>query len=113
MKIICEKRNRTEVVKTCRREYCCDKLKESFDSGDTNDTRYFSYSFFSIVKGRVQLQIRGGDNYNCSNAEFIDYCPFCGEKIVIENVEVDKTKDPPITASALAETPKKKHWWNW
>lgn len=111
MKIICEKRKEIEIVKSCKKEFCCKKLEEAFMT-IPNKHGYGGdyYSQIRVNKDRVEVVLHA--NYDCSYGyERIDYCPFCGAPLVVENIEIDNTGLSP-TLSDKTENLKKKHWWN-
>lgn len=108
MKIICEKRREIEVTKSCRKEYCCKKMKEAMENYPKTHNPYSSYDSDLKLQGNSVILETHHDYDGCCGHEMqINYCPFCGTKITIEKQEVDNTGLPPIQPLK-----KKKHWWN-
>jgi hypothetical protein len=117
MKVICEKRREIEVIKSCRKEFCCKDLKRAFETIQSDEHGGYGGEYTSNMRvnaGIVEMIIHA--NYDTHwDYEQINYCPFCGTKLVVENIEIDNTgllpKEPPIKTVNMA-LGRKKHWWN-
>jgi len=117
MKVICEKRKEIEVVKTCRKEFCCKELERAFSTFPSEHSYGGDYtSNMRVEGGIVEMIIHADYNGNYDDYEKINYCPFCGAKLTVENIEVDNTGLMPTEKVPGDWTrtikPKKKHWWN-
>jgi formate dehydrogenase maturation protein FdhE len=83
-----------ESYKIINIERCCDKLINS--KNISLNTKYDEYENYDIQEYSVKLirNEEGYDEYRDTFYEKINYCPFCGSKIIIEIVnEVDKTEE--------------------
>ena len=112
MKVICEKKREINTVTSCRNEFCCKELKKAFE--DIKDGRHYYYSSLSIdsKSNKVQLTMHSSsDGYTPEGQkDFIDYCPFCGAKLTIEQIQIDNTGLPPESPKIKSKI--KNHWWN-
>lgn len=118
MKITCTTEKVIEVKESCKKTYCCNKLKIAMNAYKESDTEYLS-SNFEIEKDRVRLtthhSYHNGDHDMTAN-----FCLFCGKPLIVEHKKVDKTGLPPKPKPAprprpapVAAPPKKKTWWHW
>ncbi len=111
MKIICTTENFIGQNTSCRKEYCCDDFKAAMEDHKYGTASYESSgSDFTLTKtGTINLQ-----THSCSersNYMKISYCPFCGTKLVVEQIKVDNTNILPKTPPLKTVELKKKHWW--
>lgn len=110
MKITCETIRKIEEETTCRKEYCCPKMKKAMNSLKGTYGKY--YSNFLLKDNTIRMETHS-DYDGGSHDEKINFCPWCGVKVVIEKVKVDNTGLPPKPLEEIKEEPKKKkHWWN-
>lgn len=125
MKIVCTTENVIEKKESCRKTYCCPRLKIAMNAYKNGryESDYIS-SNFSIGKKKIMLETHS--SYHDGDHDMsLDFCPFCGKSLVIEHKKVDKTGLPPprpprpipqpkpeLKQVLTAAPPKKKHWWS-
>jgi len=112
MKVICEKRKEIEIIKTCKKEFCCKGLERAFDSFPNEREYSGDYTSNMRVQGGIVEMIIHSNYDNNYGYEKIDYCPFCGAKLEVENVTVDNTGLDPRLKDPIIPEKKKRHWWN-
>lgn len=119
MKVICETRKEIEIVKSCKKEFCCKGLERAFETVSSDHEYGGEYTSNMRVNGDIVEMIIHA-NYDTHFAyEKIDYCPFCGTKIVIDKIQIDNTGITPTRKVPKGEwgmaiddkETKKKHWW--
>jgi len=120
MEIICKTENYIATKTTCEKRYCCKKLKTAMEILPEN--KYTDlYSRIRInEKNQIILETHGSYRDSFDNEDIHDmrlfFCPFCGKKLMIKRVKVDKTKELPVKEKIIYKEveveKKKKHWWN-
>ncbi len=108
MKIICTTERVIEENESCRKEYCCNKLKKAMtEMTDGHDTLT---SDVETVDEKVRIRTHSSYDHDY-HYEDIDYCPWCGVKLKVEHLKVDNTGLPPREPTRSASPRKRKHWW--
>lgn len=122
MKIVCTTENVIEQKESCRKTYCCNKLKIALNPYKNGKESYdWLSSQFSIGEKKIELTTH--HSYHEGDHEMtLDFCPFCGKPLIIEHKKIDKTGLPPRprprprppVLKAFSPPPplKKKHWWS-
>lgn len=95
MKITCTTENVIEKKESCRKTYCCNRLKIAMNryKNGKGDYNYIN-SHFTIGEKKVILETHSSYHEE-SHYMNVDFCPFCGKALVIEHKKIDKTGLPP------------------
>jgi len=117
MKIICTTERKIEEETTCKKEYCCKKMKKAMNTRKYGKSSYeYMDSNFEMTDTGIDIQTHSSYEHG-SHDEEINFCPWCATPVKIERVKVDNTGLPPrplpepVAEKTVAEK-KKKHWWN-
>lgn len=113
MKIICTTERFIDEKESCKKEYCCNEMKEAMEPFEKNKkSRYASlHSNFSLVKDDT-VELLTHRNYDGDNHYMkVKYCLFCGKLVSVEREKVDNGLPPKEMRPIVAAPPKKRHWW--